>query len=166
MQFVIELRVAKWFYGALCANYALRIANYELMKVYGIGTDITEISRIADMLARHGDSFKNLTFTELEIRYCEGHKNSNENFAARWSAKEAILKALGTGYADGIRWRDLEIRNLLSGKPIVAIGGRVLEIAREKKRCDFQITMSHCKTYATATAIIIQGNDVYSEIIE
>ena len=126
------------------------------MNVYGIGTDITEISRIADMLARHGDSFKNLTFTELEIRYCEGHKNSDENFAARWCAKEAILKALGTGYADGIKWRDLEIRNLLSGKPVVAIGGRVLEIAREQNLSDFQITMSHCKKYATATAIILQ----------
>ena len=136
------------------------------MKVYGIGTDITEISRVADMLARHGDSFKNLTFTELEIRYCEGHKNSNENFAARWSAKEAILKALGTGYADGIKWRDLEIRNLLSGKPIVAIGGRVLEIAQEENLSDFLITMSHCKKYATATAIILQGDDVYSETIE
>ena len=136
------------------------------MKVYGIGTDITEISRVADMLARHGDSFKNLTFTEQEIRYCEGHKNSDENFAARWSAKEAILKALGTGYADGIRWRDLEIRNLLSGKPIVVIGGRVLEIARELNLCDFQISMSHCKKYATATAIILQGDEVYSEIIE
>lgn len=136
------------------------------MNVYGIGADITEISRIADMLARHGDSFKKLTFTELEISYCEGHKNSDENFAARWCAKEAILKALGTGYADGIKWRDLEIRNLLSGKPIVAIGGRVLEIAREKNLCDFQITMSHCKEYATAMAIIIQGDEVYRETIE
>ncbi len=136
------------------------------MNVYGIGTDITGISRIADMLARHGDSFKNLTFTELEIRYCEGHKNSNENFAARWSAKEAILKALGTGYADGIRWRDLEIRNLLSGKPVVAIGGRVLEIAREENLSDFLVTLSDCKEYATATAIIIQGDEVYSETIE
>lgn len=128
------------------------------MNVYGIGTDITEISRIADMLARHGDSFKRLTFTDLEIRYCEGHKNGVENYAARWSAKEAILKALGTGYADRIKWRDLEIRNLLSGKPIVAIGGRVLEIAREKNLSDFQITMSHCKEYATANAIILQGS--------
>ena len=136
------------------------------MNVYGIGTDITEISRIADMLARHGDSFKNLTFTDLEIRYCEGHKNSDENFAARWSAKEAILKALGTGYADGIKWRDLEIRNLLSGKPVVAIGGRVLEIAREENLSDFLVTLSHCKEYATATAIIIQGDEVYSETIE
>ena len=136
------------------------------MNVYGIGTDITEISRIADMLARHGDSFKNLTFTEQEICYCEGHKNSDENFAARWSAKEAILKALGTGYADGIRWRDLEIRNLLSGKPVVAIGGRVLEIAREENLSDFLVTLSHCKEYATATAIIIQGDEVYRETIE
>ena len=127
------------------------------MNVFGIGTDITEISRIADMFTRHGDSFKNLTFTELEIRYCEGHKNSVENYAARWSAKEAILKALGTGYANGVKWRDLEIRNLLSGKPIVAIGGRILEIAREQNLSDFQITMSHCKKYATATAIILQG---------
>lgn len=128
------------------------------MNVYGIGTDITEISRIAGMLARHGDFFKNLTFTELEIRYCEGHKYSDENFAARWCAKEAILKALGTGYADGIKWCDLEIRNLVSGKPVVAIGGRVLEIAREHNLCDIQITMSHCKEYATATAIILQGS--------
>ena len=123
------------------------------MNVYGIGTDITDISRIADMLACHGDSFKNLTFTE--IRYCEGHKNSNENFVARWSAKEAILKALGTGYGDGIKWRDLEIRNLLSGKSVVAIGGRVLEIVREDNLSDFLVTLSHCKEYATAPAIII-----------
>ena len=135
----------------------------EIMNVYGIGTDITEISRFADMFARHGDSFKNLTFTDLEIRYCDGHKNSVENYAARWSAKEAILKALGTGYADEIKWRDLEIRNLLSGKPVVAIGGRVLEIAREENLSDFLVTLSHCKEYATATAIIIQGDEVYFE---
>ena len=138
-------------------------ANYErLWNRYGYNGN----PRIADMLVRHGDSFKNLTFTDLEIRYCEGHKNSDENFAARWSAKEAILKALGTGYADGIKWRDLEIRNLLSGKPVVAIGGRVLEIAREENLSDFLVTLSHCKEYATATAIIIQGDEVYSETIE
>lgn len=118
------------------------------------------------MIARHGERFKKLTFTDLEIRYCEGHKNGMENFAARWCAKEAILKVLGTGYADGIRWRDLDIRNLLSGKPVVAIGGRVLEIAREENLSDFLVTLSHCKEYATATAIIIQGDEVYSEIIE
>ena len=110
------------------------------------------------MINRHGDAFKQMTFTENEIGYCNRKKNPAESFAARWCAKEAILKALGTGWSNGIAWKDLEIRVLVSGQPEVAIGGKILEIARSENLSQFNVTLSHCKTYATATAIIIQDS--------
>ncbi len=129
------------------------------MNIYGIGTDISEISRIEEMLARHGETFKSMTFTPTEIGYCESRKMYSESYTGRWCAKEAILKALGTGWSNGIKWTDMEIRTLVSGQPVVAVGGMVAQMVRELGISDILITLSHCKTYATATAIIITDSE-------
>ena len=81
------------------------------MEVLGIGTDITECLRIARMIERHGDLFINRVYTPEEARYCQSSKAATQHFTGRWAAKEAILKAIGTGWARGISWRDIEIRN-------------------------------------------------------
>ncbi|MDD4789547.1 MAG: holo-ACP synthase, partial [Pirellulales bacterium] len=91
------------------------------MDVIGIGTDITECLRIARMIERHGDLFINRVYTDEEIRYCQNRKQATQHYAGRWAAKEAILKALGTGWIRGISWRDIEIRNDPSGRPVVAV---------------------------------------------
>ena len=108
------------------------------MNIIGIGTDIVECLRIAQMIERHGELFINRVYTPHEIQYCQSRKQATQHYAGRWAAKEAILKALGTGWRRGISWRDIEIRNEPGGSPIVAMRGGardVVEQARHHRRC-------------------------------
>ena len=106
------------------------------------------------MIRRHPETFVPRVFTDTEIAYCSrGRRQSAEHYTGRWAAKEAILKALGTGWSSGITWRDIEILNEPSGKPFVHITGAAAEIAREKGVSEIQITISHCVSHAVAFAI-------------
>lgn len=119
----------------------------------GLGTDIVEIVRIGEMIDRHGEAFLNRIYTPDEIRYCQKRKHCNEAFAGRWAAKEAVMKALGTGFIRGIGWQDIEILSEKSGKPYVNIRGGAGEFAKKIGVDRVLITISHCRAYATATAI-------------
>ena len=121
--------------------------------IIGLGTDIVEIVRIGEMIDRHGESFLNRIYTEEEIRYCQKRKHCNEAFAGRWAAKEAIMKVLGTGFVRGIGWQDIEVLAEKNGKPFVKMTGGAGEHARRIGIDEVLITISHCRTYATATAI-------------
>ena len=121
--------------------------------VIGIGTDITECLRIARMIERHGDLFINRVYTAEEIRYCRNRKQTTEHFTGRWAAKEAVLKALGTGWRRGISWRDVEILNEPGGKPIVNVHGGAKSVVEQLGITRLQISISHCHTHATAFAI-------------
>ena len=120
------------------------------MKVLGIGNDIVEISRIQKALSRKG--FKERVFTLEEIAQIEKKGGKIESYAGRFSAKEAISKAFGTGVR-GFELVDIEILNNDLGKPVVNIFGSLKE--REEK-IEIQISISHCKEYATAVAIVIE----------
>jgi holo-[acyl-carrier protein] synthase len=123
--------------------------------IIGIGTDITECLRIARMIERHGELFIERVYTSEEIKYCQSRKQATQHFTGRWAAKEAILKALGTGWRKGISWRDMEIRNEPGGKPVVAIRGGVKDVIEQLGITDILVTISHCRTHATATAIAV-----------
>ena len=125
------------------------------MHVVGIGTDITECLRIAQMIERHGDLFINRVYTDLEIAYCRERKAATQHFAGRWAAKEAILKAIGTGWAKGISWRDMEIRNDPSGKPSVRLSGGARDKVEELGIGRMLISISHCRSHATAYALAL-----------
>jgi holo-[acyl-carrier protein] synthase len=125
------------------------------MDILGIGTDIIECPRIGKMIEQHGEVFLRRVYTEREIRYCQARKHAIEHFAGRWAAKEAILKAIGTGWARGIAWTDLEVRNSNSGEPRVHVGGGAKEAARQRGIGDILISISHCRTYATAYALAV-----------
>jgi holo-[acyl-carrier protein] synthase len=125
------------------------------MTVLGIGTDIVECLRIAQMIERHGELFLSRVFTLREIVYCSSRKAATQHFAGRWAAKEAILKALGTGWARGIRWNDLEVRNEGTGKPTVALGGEARTICERLGVGEMLVSISHCRTHATALAIAL-----------
>ena len=125
------------------------------MNIIGIGTDITEVLRIAQMIERHGELFINRVYTEHEIHYCQERKMSTQHYAGRWAAKEAVLKAIGTGWRRGISWRDVEVRNMPGGKPVVACRGGVRDVIEQLGIADILITISHCRTFATAYAIAI-----------
>ena len=87
------------------------------MDILGIGTDIVECPRIGKMIEQHGELFLRRVYTEREIRYCQARKHAIEHFAGRWAAKEAILKAMGTGRSRGVAWTHLEVRNGQDGQP-------------------------------------------------
>jgi holo-[acyl-carrier protein] synthase len=125
------------------------------MQVIGIGTDIIECERIARMLLQHRDSFLRLVFTDLENQYCSGNKNSNQHYAGRWAAKEAVLKALGTGWISGISWTDVEVVNQSGGKPIINLHNNTNEIAKNLGINEIQISITHCESYAVAFAIAL-----------
>lgn len=131
--------------------------------IVGLGTDIIEIVRIADMIDRHGESFLNRIYTEEEIQFCQKRRHCNEAFAGRWAAKEAVMKVLGTGFVRGIGWQDIEILPTPSGKPNVKIQGGAGEHARKIGIDEILITISHCRAYATATAIGVR-NEFVSDV--
>ena len=123
------------------------------MIILGIGTDIIECPRIGQMIARHGELFLRRVYTEREIRYCQARKHAIEHFAGRWAAKEAILKAIGTGWARGIAWTDMEVRNAPGGAPKVLVCGGAKDAALERGIGEIFLSISHCRTYATAYAL-------------
>ncbi len=122
------------------------------MNVFGIGTDIVECERIASMIDKHDNLFIDRVYTPSEIEYCSGRKSSVQHYAGRWAAKEAILKSLGTGWAKGIAWTDIEVINEMGGRPKVRMGGGAREICEQKGITDVLISISHTESYATAYA--------------
>ena len=127
------------------------------MNVIGIGTDVVECLRIAQMIERHAETFITRVYTPIEIEYCRSRKAATQHYAGRWAAKEAILKALGTGWAKGISWRDMEIRNEIGGQPFVELAGGALEESERLGIANMMISISHCRTHATAFAIAVGG---------
>ncbi len=125
------------------------------MNVLGIGTDIIECLRIAQMIQRHGEQFIERVYTPHEIQYCQARKQSTQHFAGRWAAKEAVLKALGTGWVRGISWRDVEVRSETSGKPTIVLKGGAKQAAEAQGISDVLISISHCRTFATAYATAV-----------
>ena len=99
--------------------------------ILGIGTDLANIERIAGTLERFGDRFRNRVFTEIEQRKSERRKDVAGTYAKRWAAKEACSKALGTGLRMGIAWKDMSVRNLKTGQPIMEVTGWAAERLRE-----------------------------------
>ncbi len=134
------------------------------MNVVGIGTDIVECLRIAQMIERHGELFISRVYTDHEIDYCQSRKQSTQHFAGRWAAKEAVLKALGTGWRSGISWRDVEIRNDTSGKPTVALRGGARDVVEELRITKMLISISHCRSHATAYALAVGKDEEEDEV--
>ena len=125
------------------------------MNVIGLGTDIVECLRIAQMIERHGELFIGRVYTAHEIEYCSSRKAATQHYAGRWAAKEAVLKALGTGWIRGITWRDVEIRSLPGRRPTIALAGGAREVCEQLGVAQVLISISHCRHYATACAIAL-----------
>jgi holo-[acyl-carrier protein] synthase len=120
--------------------------------IYGIGTDITECVRIAQMIEKHGELFLTRVYTQAEIAYCSARKAATQHYAGRWAAKEAALKAIGTGWSRGIHWTDIEVVNAVGGKPSIVIGGEARQICQQRDIAEVLISISHCRNYAVAYA--------------
>ena len=126
-------------------------------RILGIGTDIIECLRIAQMIDRHGELFIRRVYTEHEIEYCSGKKAATQHYAGRWAAKEAVLKALGTGWVQGISWRDVEVRHKRGGAPTIALRGGARDVFERTGIARMHISISHCRSHAVAYAIA-EGN--------
>jgi len=125
----------------------------ESRMIVGIGVDLVETARVGEGIERHGDRFVRRLYTQGEIDYCEKFKNRAERYAARFAAKEAAFKALGTGWRKGIRWLDVEVTNLPSGKPELLLHGQAAELARELGVVRMAISISHADHYAVVQVV-------------
>jgi holo-[acyl-carrier protein] synthase len=122
-------------------------------RIIGIGTDIIECLRIAQMIDRHGELFIRRVYTEHEIAYCSDKKAATQHYAGRWAAKEAVLKALGTGWVQGISWRDVEVRHKRGGAPTIRLQGGARDVFERSGIKTMHISISHCRSHAVAYAI-------------
>lgn len=122
--------------------------------IVGMGIDITEVERLEEAVSRHGRRFLERVFTPGEIAYCERHKNRFERYAARFAAKEAAMKALGTGWRHGIRWLDLEVVNLPGGKPTLRLAGVAARFASQMGATNIVLSMTHTACQAMAQVIL------------
>jgi len=120
--------------------------------VIGIGTDIIEIDRIKDSIEKNGDRFLSKIYTPTEIEYCLSKANKYQHFAARFAAKEAVYKALATGWQELLSWQEIEIFNESTGMPQVTMCGKLKEFLSDDK--SLKISISHSKNYVVCVAII------------
>lgn len=121
--------------------------------IVGLGIDIAEIDRLEVAIQRHGRAFLERVFTPAEIAYCEQHRNRFERFAGRFAAKEAAMKALGTGWRRGIRWVDIEVVREPSGKPALELRGIAREFANRLGVARISLTITHSGNTALAQVI-------------
>jgi holo-[acyl-carrier protein] synthase len=121
--------------------------------IYGTGIDIIEVSRIKAVMERD-IGFREKIFTPGEIAYCETKKHKYENYAARFSAKEAFLKAIGTGWRFGIRFADIDVFHDEYGKPMIRLSGKAEELAKDERITKIHVSLSHIKETATAIVVV------------
>jgi holo-[acyl-carrier protein] synthase len=122
--------------------------------IVGTGVDLCDVVRMQQAMERHGQRFKDRVFTGREVAYAERRANRYERYAARFAAKEAGMKALGTGWRGGLGWRDLEVTNLASGRPTLAFHGRAAEIAEKLGVRNVSLSLTHTAQQAMAMVIL------------
>jgi holo-[acyl-carrier protein] synthase len=120
--------------------------------IVGLGVDLVEVGRVKKTIDRWGERFLNRVFTFKEKSYCLKKAFPEQSLAARFAAKEAVLKAIGTGLSSGIGWKDIEIVNDISGKPEVSLGEKITKRIGHKR---ILISLSHTKEFAIAFAILV-----------
>ncbi|MCE2966298.1 MAG: holo-ACP synthase [Phycisphaerales bacterium] len=125
------------------------------MRIVGHGVDIVEVSRIARLLREHGERFIERTYTPDEASLCRDTRRSDERFASRFAMKEAVVKALGTGFAQGVAHTDVQTLNDSVGRPVVTLTGGAARVARELGITQWQVSLSDSEAYCIASAIAI-----------
>ncbi|WP_257449070.1 holo-ACP synthase [Archangium lipolyticum] len=119
--------------------------------VIGIGIDLCEIGRLSKALERHDGRFEERVFTEAERTYCRGRKQPGQHFAARFAAKEAVIKALGA--PEGLHWHELEVLSAPDGKPELRLSGAAHQIAQQLGIHRFKLSLSHSAGFAVAMVV-------------
>jgi holo-[acyl-carrier protein] synthase len=138
--------------GFQIANYKLPIHNVSM--ILGTGVDIAEVPRIRESIERFGDRFLHRIFTDSEIHYCEQKATRFESYAARFAAKEAGMKALGTGWSRGVRWRDIEVVRPKGQRPTIQFHGEAAAIAAKLGTKNIALSLTHTSEQALAHVIL------------
>jgi holo-[acyl-carrier protein] synthase len=128
------------------------------MNIIGIGLDATEIHRVEQAIGRFGDRFLHRVFTDGEIAYASGHRYPAPHFAARFAAKEAAMKALGTGHSQGVLWRNIEVVRTGGPPRLTFHGGAAARFAALRAR-QALLTISHSETLALAQVVLLGTDD-------
>lgn len=121
--------------------------------IVGTGIDIAEPARVRAAAERYGERFLRRVFTPKEIAYCERKRNKWERYAARFAAKEAAFKALGTGWRRGVRWRDIEVTNRPSGRPTLHLSGQAKKFATRQGVRHISVSLTHAEHFVLAQVI-------------
>jgi len=122
--------------------------------IVGTGIDIAEVPRIGDAIDQFGERFLLRIFTEEEREYCDSKANRTERYATRFAAKEASMKALGTGWNHGVRWRDIEVHRQPGQRPTIRFHGKAAEFARRLGATNIALSLSHTPEQAIASVIL------------
>lgn len=122
--------------------------------IVGTGVDLAEVDRIREAIERHGQRFIQRIYTPAEIAYVERKANRYERYAARFAAKEAGMKAIGTGWSRGVRWRDFEVANLPSGRPTLRLHGAAAQFADRLGVRNIALSITHTAVQAMAIVIL------------
>jgi holo-[acyl-carrier protein] synthase len=122
--------------------------------IVGTGIDITEVPRVAAAIDRFGERFLNRVYTAKEIAYCRSKKNAVERFAARFAAKEAAMKAIGTGLRQGVTWHDVEVGREPGGRPTIIFSGRAAEFAAKLGSKRVHLSITHSEQTAIASVVL------------
>ncbi len=122
--------------------------------IYGIGTDLVQVSRIEEALERWGRRFQDKVFTPGEIRYCLGKRRPGPSFAARFAAKEAFVKALGIGMRRGVHWKNVEVTRGLLGRPVLSLNGPALELCHREQIKGLFLSLTHDRDYSGAVVVL------------
>ncbi|MHB1687505.1 MAG: holo-ACP synthase [Ignavibacteriaceae bacterium] len=125
--------------------------------VFGIGVDIIEIERVKESVDKYGDHFLNKIYTETELNYCLSKASKYQHLAARFAAKEAVFKAISTGWNKEVSWHDIEIYNEVNGMPLVKLRGGLESFLSNGK--SLKISMSHSRDYVVCMAIVYKEID-------
>lgn len=127
------------------------------MSIFGIGIDVIEIERIEAAIEEFDGHFLERIFTEAEREYCGKQSRPVIHYAARWAAKEAVSKALGTGIGKNLRWTDVEVLRRASGEPEISLSGAAKEFADKHGVAEIKVSLTHAKHYAAANAVAVLG---------
>ena len=122
--------------------------------IVGIGVDIVEIPRFGEVIQRQSDRFIRRVFTRAEQDYCRAHRDPVPHYAARFAAKEALFKALGTGWAGGVSWLDVDVRRDGRGAPYLVLQGEADKISRSLGAARVHLSLSHSRDSAVAVVVL------------
>lgn len=127
------------------------------MAILGLGTQVMECARVRKLLDEHADAFLKQVYTDREVRFCNGKKQTTEQYTALWTAKEAVFRALGVTWKRGMNWTDVEIIHDNGGPPHAVVSGPTRELMTARGANHILLTMAFCRTFATATAIAMHA---------